>query len=108
MILTSLALIAAQPALDDAALRHDVRCMAALSAAAAAAEEAEMKNNITLITTYFIGRVDGRAPQADLAALVESEAKALETGDMEAVITECAGVVEKRMGEIEKLGQDKS
>ena len=78
--------------------------MTALSAAAAATEDAEMKNNITFLTTYFIGRIDGRAPNADLAALVEQEAQGLATANMETVLTDCAEEVETRMAEIERLG----
>lgn len=101
----ALALLSAQPAAADGDLAHDVRCLTVLSAVAASAEDAETKNGATLLTTYFIGRIDGRMPEADLAPMVKKEVKALESADLEALIVACSNEVQARMGEIEKMAE---
>lgn len=96
MILASLLLAFQAPATGSAdALAFDVRCLI-LSSGLRENDDPNLRQAAEVMSNYFFGRVDGRAPDADLAALITAEMAAMADADPQAAIQACGRELEER------------
>jgi hypothetical protein len=59
----------------------------------------------TMLLIYFLGRIDGRSPHADLEALVEQEAKKMTASDFSHWTSRCGAEFSARGEQITKIGK---
>ena len=112
MLLSAMALLAqaAQPApLATDPLTKDLHCLAATSALAGVPEADEgTKQGALVLATYYLGRIDGRAPNLDLGARLRQEQPKLEAMDMETLLKSCAAEAQARMDAVQKIGEQET
>ena len=58
-----------------------------------------------MLLIYFLGRIDGRSPHADLEALVEQEAKKMTASDFSNWTGRCVAEFSARGEQITKIGK---
>ena len=97
-----LAAAAAAPATpaDDAA---DMRCLI-VAAELADNGDKEIEEAGTLMTIYFLGRLDGRSPGANLEEMLIREAGAMSEEDRQRLLISCSAQLELRGKQVEALG----
>ena len=98
LLLSASAAVAA-PA-DDA---EDMRCLI-VAAELADNQDSEIAEAGTLMTTYFLGRLDGRSPGANLEELLLREAAAMTDDDRQRLLIACSAQLELRGKQMEALG----
>ena len=99
VLLMSAATAAAAP--DDDV--DDIRCLI-VAAELADNGDKEIAEAGTLMTTYFLGRLDGRSPGANLEQLITREAPALTDEDKQKLLVACSAQLELRGEQMEALG----
>lgn len=98
-LLFTASLAAAAPA-DDA---EDARCLI-VAAELADSDDDELEEAGTIMTMYFLGRLDGRSPGANLETLIVREAAAMSEDDKERLLIACSAQLELRGKQMEALG----
>ena len=86
---------------DDA---EDMRCLIVAVELADNADK-ELSDAGTMMTTYFLGRLDGRSPAANLEQLLIQEATRLTEADKERLLIACLAQLELRGKQMEALGE---
>jgi hypothetical protein len=94
-------LIAASP---EEELRKDVRCFVAVGMLGQQKDE-NVRSAAMLAAQYFLGRIDGRAPAADLEDLVAREAPTLTEAETGQLLRQCGALMEKRGKDVVGVGE---
>jgi hypothetical protein len=82
---------AAAPAVDSA----DVRCFL-VTAEMADTKDKEVETAASIMMFYYLGRIDGKDPAANIEALVEQEAARLTDAEKKQLLATCSAQVERR------------
>ena len=82
---------AASPDVDSA----DVRCFL-VAAEMADTKDKEVQSAASIMMFYYLGRIDGRDPKANVEALIEQEAARLTDADKKQLLTSCSAEVKLR------------
>lgn len=62
----------------------------------------------TMLSVYYLGRLDGRATDAEIEAMVEKEAKRMTAPELRANAVRCGKALTLKGREIQKIGADLS
>ena len=98
-------LIAAAPA-DNAALA-DAQCLVAFGQLGAS-EDAATRQAGMIGANYFLGRLDGRAANADLRALLKQAGEAMKAADLKPALTRCGTLLQQRGEALQAIGRSLS
>ena len=93
-------LVAATP---EEELRKDVRCFAAMGMLVQHEDET-VRNAALMAAQYYLGRIDGRAPSADLEDLLAREAPSLAGQDNAALMRACGALLQTRGAAVVAVG----
>jgi hypothetical protein len=103
-VLAALPLIAAAPPPMDAETRSDVRCFTALAILTADAKEEDIMN-LTIVSQYYLGRIDGRSPGLDLESALAAEAESMGENEIRQLVKSCAVRVQERGRQLQSFGE---
>jgi hypothetical protein len=98
------ALAAPAQASVDARTRADIRCIAALAAAGANAQNEQAKEIARLGVLYFMGRIDGRTPGIAMETVVPAEIRAMTLADIQAATPDCVSQLQARGATLDAIG----
>jgi hypothetical protein len=68
------------------------------------AADQQQKTSGQMLLLYFLGRIDGRAPKADLEALLSKQAASMTQADFSAAARRCGTELSTRGAEVERIG----
>lgn len=94
----------AQPAAAPDPLTSDLRCLAVSLALMGSAQDERGRNAASVGFYYFLGRVDGRAANTDLAARIEGELRFIST-NMAAEGQRCGRIIQARGQALTEIGR---
>jgi hypothetical protein len=89
---------------DDSAMRSDLRCVVSLQLMADKGDE-KMKAASLAATLYFLGRIDGRSPDADLESLLAAELKTMSPADMQTSLVRCGQILVEKGTAWQSMGE---
>ena len=58
-----------------------------------------------MLAIYFLGRIDGRSPNADLEALLKKTAKKMTAAELRSAASRCGAEFSRRGAEITRIGK---
>lgn len=58
-----------------------------------------------MILMYYLGRIDGRSPSADLKALIKTETRKMTPSDLQSAATRCGRQFAARGEEVVQIGK---
>lgn len=99
------ALTAATAPASDSDVISDVRCIV-VGAAMAGTQDQTAKSSGIMLTLYYIGRLEGRAPNVDLEQLILEQSSAMTKSEFGAEATRCGSHLADKGREITRIGQD--
>lgn len=82
----------------------DLRCITVLSAAMAATPEAQ-RPQLAAAVLYFIGRVDGAAPNLDLTAEIKRIVPTLTASTLGDEAKRCAAILTEKGAKLQEVGR---
>jgi hypothetical protein len=85
----------------------DIRCVA-VAIRLAAMPAAEQKSSGLLMAIYYLGRLDGRAPNLDIEGIILEQISKMSQADYGAEATRCGKELAEKGQKITQLGQDLS
>jgi hypothetical protein len=91
---------AATPAEENA---RDIRCLIAVSELSQSKDKAVETAGL-IASQYYLGRIDGRTPNADLEALIIQEAPKLGNAERGPLLATCGKLIEDRGKALEAIG----
>lgn len=94
--------IAAAPAAATNAA--DAQCLVALGQLGGV-EDAKAQAATISAVHYYLGRIDGRAPGADLAKLLKDAAGAMKPDEVRATLDRCGAEMKRREQALQRAGQ---
>ena len=97
------ALLAPSPVSAAEASGRDMRCLI-VSFELADNKDKELETAGLLASQYFLGRIDGRSPEADFEALLVREAERMTEAEKSGLIASCLKQIEDRNKLLEALG----
>ena len=83
----------------------DIRCVVAGVKLSTAANSADQSRGF-LLTLYYIGRLDGRAPKLDIENLLIAESSKMTSADDASEAKRCGAALAQKGGQITKIGKD--
>lgn len=83
----------------------DMRCFMVASAAVQNVPDPEMKQMAMLSSLFYLGRASARLSDAQMETVALTEAKALETADIQALLQQCGSFMAARGEAIDAIGQ---
>jgi hypothetical protein len=83
----------------------DIRCIVAGARLLQSADQAQQLSG-QMILAYFLGRVDGRFPKAELEKLIKAEATKMSSGDFKSAVSQCGATFSARATEIVRIGKE--
>jgi hypothetical protein len=92
----------AQPPADS--VRFDLRCLLATTVVGSQAS-GEGRAAAMVVSTYFLGRLDGSLPAAQLEARLNQEAQELQASQIGEIARACAAVTHRRGQEVRDIGR---
>ncbi len=81
----------------------DVRCMLVALHTATLNVPAERIAGM-MAAIYYLGRLDGHSPHADIEQLIKSDARKMTPAELRVESARCGGVLEKKGQELQKIG----
>jgi hypothetical protein len=103
-IVLSLALFAPAHA-QDAPTDADLRCLL-VTFVGASSGDANIRGASILAAMYYLGRIDGRAPQLDLSAALIPRAKAFRPEQAASEAKRCGAMLKARGDALKQLGAE--
>ena len=103
VLAASLALFAPAHA-QDGSTEADVRCMA-VTMMGLANGNPQIQTASLMAGLYYLGRIDGREPQLDLAAAVEREVRPMRAEQMQAEAQRCSAYLKGRGEALRAVGE---
>jgi hypothetical protein len=85
---------------DDEA---DMRCFI-VSAEMADSKDKEEETAGSIMLFYYLGKLDGRNPSADLKALLTKEAERMTEAEKQQILASCSSKVEQRGKDLASIG----
>jgi NaMN:DMB phosphoribosyltransferase len=82
---------------------EDMRCLI-VAAELAEDDDSEAAEAGTIMTMYFLGRIDGRSPGANLEEILVREALEMSEADKQRLLISCSTQLEVRGKQMEALG----
>jgi hypothetical protein len=89
----------------DDSLLADVQCLL-VGTRLESASNGQLRLSGTLLTMYFLGRIDGRAPTADLQKLVLEEATKTSADGLRSAMRRCGKELSARGAEVTQIGKN--
>jgi hypothetical protein len=99
---TALATGARAAEADNAA---DARCLVA-ALALTQSPDPQVRAFAPAAALYFVGRLDGRAPDIDLEAAVVNQVKSMSPDALRSELQRCAGILQERGDKLKTIGAD--
>lgn len=96
-------LLIASAGVDEANFT-DAQCLLAMGRIAASDHPATRSAALTAVQ-YFLGRIDGRSPAVDLAALLKKAAETMKPEDLQPTLQRCGPLFQQRGQALEAIGQ---
>lgn len=100
-LLAALSAAAVAAPSDDA---DDVRCLI-VAAELGDSKDKELEQAGSIMTMYYLGKLDGRSPGTDLEALVARQASAMGEEEKERLLIACSAQLELRGKQLEAVGE---
>lgn len=82
----------------------DIQCLI-VGARLAASSDQRQRLAGTMLSIYFLGRVDGRSPSADLQKLLKREIKKMTASEFRSAGSRCGMEFSRRGAEITRIGK---
>lgn len=82
----------------------DAQCMV-VGARLSASTDPQQKVPGQMILMYYLGRIDGRSPSADLKALIKTETRKMTPSDLQSAATRCGRQFAARGEEVVQIGK---
>ena len=82
----------------------DAQCMV-VGARLSASSDPQQRVPGQMILMYYLGRIDGRSPNADLESLIKTETQKMTTSDLESAAGRCGKEFSARGEEIVRIGK---
>jgi hypothetical protein len=82
----------------------DIRCV--IVGLVIASSDPTKQAAATMLGLYYIGRIEGRAPTADLETLIEREAGVMTRADIASEGKRCGAILSAKGQELAKIGKD--
>jgi hypothetical protein len=98
-----LALAAGGAQAKDEATTADVRCLVAMSALGAS--NPTYKQPASIGVFYFLGRIEGRAPNFPLAEAIRSESASANQASLAEEIKRCGGMISAKVQALQVIGE---
>jgi hypothetical protein len=105
LAVTGLVLLPVQARAQDAETIADVRC-AIVGINFAGMPDASHQTAGTMLSLYYIGRLNGRAPKLNVEDLLIKEIKAMTPADYESEARRCGASLSEKGQEIARIGKD--
>ena len=86
---------------DDA---DDVRCLI-VAAEMSDSKDKDLEEAGSIMTMYYLGKLDGRSPGTDLEALVLRQASGIREDDKERLLIACSAQLELRAKQLQAIGE---
>lgn len=83
--------------------RADVRCLL-IALHTATLNLPQERTAGTMAAIYYLGLLDGHSPHANIEQLIKSEARKMTPAELRAESARCAGVLERKGHELQKIG----
>lgn len=93
--------VRANPALIET--KADIQCLI-VGARLAASSSPEEKLSGGMLMTYFLGRIDGRTPHANIENLIAKELGVMSSADLAGAVRRCGAEFSKRGVEFTRIG----
>ncbi|HEV2748796.1 MAG TPA: hypothetical protein VGW34_16050 [Allosphingosinicella sp.] len=88
----------------DEANSGDAQCLLAMGRVAASDHPATRSTALAAVQ-YYLGRIDGRTPDVDLAALLKKAAESMKPEDLQPTLQRCGPLFQQRGRMLEAIGQ---
>ncbi len=98
-------LLSVQAHAQDASTLADIRCVA-VGMHFAETPDSHEKSTGTLLVLYYMGRLDGRAPNLDIGTLLAQQIDSMKASDYSAEATRCAQALAQRGAHTNQLGEE--
>jgi len=83
----------------------DARCLVA-ALALTQSPDPQAKAFAPVASLYFVGRLDGRAPDLDLEAAVIKQVNAMSADELRSELQRCGGILQARGAKLKAIGAD--
>ena len=83
----------------------DVRCVV-VAMGLTQSPDPQVKALAAAASLYFVGRIDGRAPDLDLEAMMIRQVNSMSMDDMRGELQRCAGILQTRGDRLKAIGAD--
>lgn len=93
--------VEARPSLETEA---DVQCLV-VGVRLASSTDPRQKLSGTMLAMYFLGRIDGRTPSADLQGLLGQRVNGMDAAKFKSVASRCETELSSRGAEMTKIGR---
>jgi hypothetical protein len=87
------------------AIANDLRCVAVISAIIGQMPEGTQRLEATTGVMYFVGRLDGAAPNLDLQAALAKELTTIKTDTVQAEVERCSKVLIAKGTKLQEIGK---
>jgi len=104
LILTCVLAASGRAGAANARTVGDVQCIVVGARLSDSADQKQRLSGVMLVT-YFLGRIDGRSPNADLEKMIEREAKKMNTSDFAKAARRCGTEFSARGVELVRIGK---
>jgi hypothetical protein len=85
----------------------DAQCMV-VGARLSASSDPQQRMPGQMILMYYLGRIDGRSPNADLKTLIKTETQKMTTSELQNAASRCGKEFSARGDEIVRIGKSMS
>lgn len=82
----------------------DIQCLA-VGARLAGSKSARLKTAGTMLTYYFLGRIDGEAPRVNLVRLIEEQTEHMSASEFKKTVGRCGAEFAMRGRQIARIGE---
>jgi hypothetical protein len=83
----------------------DIRCVTVAFMIAGTAKDDDIKNAATITSFYFLGKIDGAAPGAELESRIRTAITTMSPNDYGEEGKRCGAELAKRGGDLQVLGE---
>src|SRR5690348_7528152 len=105
MLVAILSLLSTEARAQDAETIADVRCVIVGVLLVQKADPTQRSAG-SMLSMYYIGRLDGRVPKLDLEELIIKEGSTMTNSDFSAEAKRCGATLSARGQEITQIGKD--
>lgn len=105
ILLAAVAICSVRAEAQDAATIADIRCVIVGMQLSGMVNSPQQSSGI-LLTWYYIGRLDGRAPKLEIEALLIAEANKITTSDYASETKRCGAGLTERGQQVAQIGKN--